>query len=212
EVSGLAQSRLEQLGDRRRVRARAEVLHRLVEAGDRSDRRGAHPWHLLDRTRDLPDRAAGGVRVGREPPLARIADPAPGRVDDPPEGHLVRRVDEQAQIRHRVLDLGPLVELRPADHLVGELEADQGVLEHPAHRVRPVEDRDVLAADPLLHAEALDLACDPARLLVLVGELGELDRLTALEVGPEALRPALAVWAADRVGGRRGWLGWARAV
>ena len=78
----------------------------------------------------------------------------------PRRGELTMRVnetasagfDEQAQVGDRVLDLGPLVELRPADHLVGDVEADEGVLEHPALRVGPVEDGDLGARDVLVAA------------------------------------------------------------
>ena len=165
------------------------------------------PGHLLGPPGDLPDRQAGGVGVGGEPALAGAADAPPRRVDDPREGDLVGGVDEQAEVGDRVLDLGPLVELGAADHLVGELEADQRVLQHPAHRVGPVEDRDVLAPHPLLLAEALDLARHPARLLVLVGQLRELHRLAAGALGPEPLRPTLAVALDHRVGGGEDRLG-----
>ena len=145
-----------------------------------------------------------------EATLAGVADPAPRGVDDSREGDQVGGVDQQAEVGDRVLDLGPLVELGAADHLVGQLEADQRVLEHPAHRVGPVEDRDVLAPHALLLAEALDLARHPARLLVLVAQLGEPHRLTAGDLGPEPLRPPLAVALDHRVGGREDRLG--RAV
>ena len=42
---------------------------------------------------------------------------------------------------------------------------------------------------------------------MLVAELGELDQLAALDVGPELLRPPLAVALDDRVGGREDGLG-----
>ena len=148
--------------------------------------------------------------MGGEPALAGLADAAARRVDDPREGDLVGGVDQQAEVGDRVLDLRPLVELGPADHLVGQLEADQRVLEHPAHRVGPVEDGDVLAPHPLLLAEPLDLPRHPARLLVLVGELAQLQRLAAGELGPEPLRPPFAVALDDRVGGGEDRLG--RAV
>src|SRR4249919_1205722 len=93
---------------------------------------------------------------------------SPARVDDAQEGDLVGRVEQQAEVGDGVLDLGPVVELGAADHLIGDLVADQRVLQHPAHRVGPVEDGDVGALDPVLLPQPLDLSRDPARLLVLV--------------------------------------------
>ena len=142
-----------------------------------------------------------------EPALAGVADAPPRRVDDPGEGDLVGGVDEQAEVGDRVLDLRPLVELGPADHLVGKLEAHQRVLQHPAHRVGPIEDRDLGALHPLLLGEAADLAGHPARLLVLVGQLGELHRLAVGAFGPEPLGPALAIALDHRVGGGEDRLG-----
>ena len=113
-----------------------------------------------------------------EPRLAGVADPAPRRVDHAAEADLVGGVDQQLEVGDRVLDLGALVELGAADHLVGELVADQDVLQHPALGVGPVEDRDLVARGPLLH-QALDLAGDAAGLGVLVVELGD-DHLLAL--------------------------------
>src|SRR5215210_5185031 len=142
EVAGALQERLEQVRDRSALELGAELLDQLGEAGDRLDGGGPESGHGLGLARHLPDRAAGGIRVRAEPALARVADPAPRRVDDASEADLVGRVDEQLQIGDRVLDLGALVELGPADHLIGQLVADQDVLEHPAVSVGPVEDRD----------------------------------------------------------------------
>jgi hypothetical protein len=51
----------------------------------------------------------------------------------------------QVQVADRVLDLGAVVELRAADDLVADLAAHERVLEDPGLRVRPVEDRDLVA-------------------------------------------------------------------
>ena len=109
-------------------------------------------------------------------------------------------VREQREVGDRVLDLGALVELRAADHLVGDVVADERVLEHPALGVGPVEDRDLVRAIVLLGDEPLDLAGDVARLRVLVVELGDHDRLPAPGLGPEVLLLLLAVVGDDRVG------------
>ncbi len=61
----------------------------------------------------------------------RVADPAPRPVRDPHQRDGVRRVVEHLQVRDGVLDLGALVEARPADHLVRDALPDEHVLEHP---------------------------------------------------------------------------------
>ena len=108
----------------------------------------AAAWRQHSRERGLPEAAAG-------------------RVGDPREADHVEGVGEQRQVGDRVLDLGALVELRPADHLVGDLAAHERVLEHPRHRVRAVQHRDLRACGALVQ-ESLDLAHDEPRLGVLV--------------------------------------------
>ena len=117
------------------------------------------------------------------------------RVNAPPSC----RVDEEGQVRDRVLDLRPLVELRAADHLVADLRAHEHVLEHPRLRVRPVEDGDLGPRDALVD-EPLDLRGDVARLGVLVGQLAHLDRVALADVGPQRLGLPPAVVGHDRVG------------
>ena len=141
-----------------------------------------------------------------QPALAGVAD-APARgVDDAREADLVGRVDEQVQVGDRVLDLGPLVELGAADHLVGQLVADEDVLQHPAVGVGPVEDRDLVAFDLPLVDQLLDLAGDVARLAVLVVELGDGDLLALPRVGPEVLLAVRPVVGDQPVCGRENGL------
>ena len=129
----------------------------------------------------------------------RLADPPSGRVDDPREGDHVGRVDQGDEVGHGVLDLGALVELRPADDLVADLVADQPILQHPRLRVGPVEDRDLLARDALVD-EPLDLAGHEPRLGVLVVELADLDRIALAELGEQRLALAAPVVGDHRVG------------
>ena len=149
EVAALGEDRLEQLGDGAGavggLGALAQAAHRLGEPAHRLQRRGAQAGHPLGLGEHVPDVLAGGVRVREQPRLGRLADPAARRVDDPRERHRVGRVRDQAQVGDRVLDLGALVELRAPDHLVGDLEPHQRVLEHAALGVDPVEDRDLVA-------------------------------------------------------------------
>ncbi len=121
-----------------------------------------------------------------------LAEPAPGRVGDPREADDVERIGEELQVGDGVLDLGALVELRAADHLIGDLAAHQRVLEYARHRVRPVEHGDLLARGALVD-EPLDLADDEARLGVLVLEPPQVNRIALAELAPQPLGDAAAV-------------------
>ena len=137
--------------------------------------------------------------MSQQAALRGLADAAPRRVDHAPEGDRVGGIGQQREIGERVLDLGALVELRAADHLVGDVEPHQRVLQHAALGIRPVEDRDVAAGDALLVCEPLDLGRDVPRLGVLVLELGDVDGLAAADVAPQLLGLAALVVRHDRV-------------
>ena len=125
------------------------------------------------------------------------------------EAHHVERVGEQRQVGDRVLDLGALVELGPTDHLVGDLAAHERVLDHPRHRVRAVQDRDLRARGALVE-ETLDLADDEPRLGVLVVERARRGRRPLPQLAPQPLGDAAAIVGDHRVGRRQDRLG--RAV
>ena len=138
------------------------------------------------------------VGVGLETGDRRVPDPAPWPVRDSHQRDGVVGVVDHLQIGHDVLDLGPLVELRAADHLVLDRLADEHVLQHSRLCVRPVEDRDLRAAEALLD-EAGDLDGHEPRLGVLVLDLEHADRLALPQLRPELLRLALAVVRDHRV-------------
>src|SRR5262249_31304395 len=118
--------------------------------------------------------------------------------------------DEQLEGGHGVLYLGALVEIGPTDHLVGELVADEDVLEHPAVGVCSGEDPNLVAAHAAPVDQLLPLARDEARRGMLALELGEVDLLALAELGPEALAEPAGVVGDDTVGGLENGLG--RAV
>ena len=151
--------------------------------------------------RDVPHGLAERRRLGDHARERGLADAAPRAVRDAREADLVGRVGQQREIGDRVLDLRALVELRPADHLVGHLRAHQRVLEHARLRVGPVEDRDLRARDALVD-QLLDRAQHGARLGVLVGERADRDRVALADLGPQLLAHLVAVVRDHRVGRR----------
>ena len=146
------------------------------------------------------ERLAVRLRPGPEPGDRGVADPAARPIGDAHERHGVVGVVDHLEVGDRVLDLGALVEARAADHLVRDALADEHVLEHPALRVRPVEDRD-LRARPALLDQLRHLRGDEARLGVLVLDLERSHRRPVAEVGEERLLLALAVVGDDGVRG-----------
>ncbi len=191
DVAASLEHALDELGHRQLEGARHQRLDQCAEALDSLERRRPHSG-LLRELGCLPERDPVRVGVGLESSDRRVADPAPRLVRDPHQRDGVVRVVDHLQVRDDVLDLGPLVELRAADHLVLDRLADEHVLEHARLRVRPVEDRDLRAAEALLD-EAGDLDGDEPRLGVLVLDLEHADRLSLPQLRPELLRLALAV-------------------
>ena len=136
-------------------------------------------------------RRRGAGRAARARELAQavergLADAAGRRRHRAAEGHVVEGVHDEAEIRHDVLDLAPLVEPHAAHDQVGDARAAQGVFQDPGLGIRAVEDGDVSVVDALAAQAAHELGHE-ARFLVLVP--GPVDgRLLALAVlRPEAL-------------------------
>ncbi len=161
---------------------------------------------MVDRLEQRPVHLRG---VRREAVERRRPDAAPGLVHDPAQRDLVGRVVDHLEIGDRVLDLGPLVEPRPADDPVADALAHEHVLEHARLGVHPVEDGDVSRAGALLERPG-DLPRDEPGLGVLVVGLDHAHRQAPAEVGPQLLRPPVGVAGDHGVGGIEDRLG--RAV
>ena len=150
----------------------------------------------------IEERLAVRFRPGPQPGDGGIAYPAAGAVGDAHERDGVVGVVDHLKVGHRVFDLGALVEARAADHLVRDALADEHVLEHPALRIRPVEDRDLRAGPPFLD-QLGDLRGHEPRLRVLVLHLESAHRRAVAEVREERLLLALAVVLDDGVRGAK---------
>ena len=127
------------------------------------------------------------------------ADAALGRVDDAQQALRVVGVHEDGEVGDEVADLGALVELGPADDLVGDRVAPELLLEHAALRVGAVEDGHLvrpvgpLGALGLALEQLLHLAGDELGLGALVVDLHDLDERALAPRGPQVLALALAV-------------------
>ncbi len=133
----------------------------------------------------------GGQRVHHA-----LADSARRDVDHPPQAHVVVRIEEQLQVRQRVLDFLPLVEPDAADDAVRDALAAQRVLDDPRLRVGPVEDGHRRVARRA-HRRPRD-ARDGVGLLEFVIRQVVADLVAAGPVRPEPLLLAVAVLTDDR--------------
>ena len=158
----------------------------------------------------LGEREAVAGGVGVEPADGAVAHAPLRDVEHPLDRHLVGRVHDRPQVGQRVLDLPAVVEAGAADDLVRDAGPHERVLEHPALRVGPVEDRHVAPARVTDLVQLRHLADHPLRLVDLVLGVEADDGLAAALVGPELLRLAAHVVGDDRVGGVEDGLG--RAV
>ena len=157
-------------------------------------------------TNGMRSRSASGADAG----LGPVADAALGHVDDAPQVDRVAGVGEHPQVGQGVLDLAPLVEPRAADHLVGQPDPHEHLLEGTRLGVGAVEHRDVAGPHAVLVAEPVDRAGHERRLVVLVVADVADDAGAVAGVAPQVLLAAALVAGDDRVGGAQDGLG--RAV
>ena len=198
EIAGPLEHALDQLGDGDLQRDRHERLQQAAQRLHRAQRR-CREADLLGAADRVPERAADAVGERLEARERRVPHPAPRPVRDARQRDRVGRVVEHLQVGDRVLDLGPLVEPRPADHLVVDALPHEDVLQHAALGIGSVNHGHLGEARALVE-HARDLGGDVARLGVLVLDLDDAHRLALAEVGPELLLLALAVVLDDRVG------------
>ena len=180
---------------------------------------GGEVLDQLDETAQRPGGAAGQGLVGdqllhrrphRQVAVAGVladgldgllADATGRHVDHPLQRGVVVAAVEQAQVGHRVLDLGALEEALAAVDAVGNLLAQQGLFQHPRLGVGAVEDGDLAALETVLAQRRLDRLDYVARLVVLVEGGVQADRLAVAAVGPQLLAEAPVVVGDQRVGG-----------
>ena len=201
DVAGALQHRLQH---RRRAGARLDqhpqVVDQLPERLHRRQRPRGEAVRVLAAAQRLGEREALPLRERLEAGLRPVADAALGHVEHAAQRDGVLGVGQQPQVGQRVAYLPALVEAHPADHLVGQPDPDEHLLEDPRLRVGPVEHRDVGRSQALLVGEPVDLGRDEGRLVVLVvGDVAD-DLLALARVGPQVLGLASLVARDDRVG------------
>jgi hypothetical protein len=96
-----------------RSRARAQPIRLAEQAGRHAHRHPLLPRHAL--------------HVANR----RIPQAALGLIDNALKGQVIRRLGDDAQIRHRIADFRPLIEFRPPHHAIGQAQRDQALLKGP---------------------------------------------------------------------------------
>ena len=147
----------------------------------------------LFRTRGKRIRNVGQGAVQRHIVLLRVmhqllhgavADGALGHVDDAAQGHIVRRIDHNAQIRNHVAHFLAVIELLTAEDLVGNRRAHQHFFQHTALRVRAVENRHI-AIRFAVAVELADAVGDPRGFLAFVARVEEANRVALALLCPQ---------------------------
>ena len=184
DESGLREQRGQHVRHGRGVGGHRDLVEDRPQPQDRSRDLGTEP-ELVGLPHGLAQRDARLVRMVLQSGLRCGADPPLRGVHDPTQGHGVGRVGDGDEVPHRVLDLGPLVELGASEYPVGQGGADEHLLECSRLGVRAIEHRDVAVLDARL-VQRRDLVGDELRLVVLAVS-GEADDFLAVPNGREEL-------------------------
>src|SRR4028119_1702658 len=130
--------------------------------------------------------ARGAAPAPHQTPPRGRPEAALRDVDDPLQRDRVVLVRDHREVRHRVLDLRPLVEPDATNDLVRHALTHEHVLQRPALRVRPVEDRYVPQGSSRIH-ETQDLRDHKSSLRVVVSRRKHPDALALLPGRPQLL-------------------------
>ena len=141
-----------------------------------------------------PASAPRTSRAASTPSIGDVADAALGHGDDAPHRDVVVLIHHGREVREHVLDLLALVEARAAHELVGDLGADEALLDRAGLGVGAVHDRDIGPARTCPVATSrLISSRDESRLVLLGVRDVARDALASAGVGPQVLGPALGV-------------------
>src|SRR5437763_8156752 len=114
---------------RQRLLLRAPALEHGEQVAQRAARLGLELVGFHERLRRRGERDAALARMLVQELERGIAKPPPRHVDDALEGEVVAGRMNDAEIGKRIANLLALVEARPADHPVRQLEGDEAILE-----------------------------------------------------------------------------------
>ena len=121
-----------------------------------------------------------------------VAQAALGRVEDPLERQIVRRLVDDAQVRECIADFGALVEAKTPDDAIGHADGDEPVLELARLELGAHQDRGPVQADPAPR-QAFQLLADPPRLFRAIPDAKHAHLLARIDLGPQRLAESVAV-------------------
>ena len=141
--------------------------------------------------RALQQRHAIGARRALDIGLRLVAKAAFWQVHHPFKGQIILGRHREAEIGHRVADLGAFVETRPADDAVGQADGQEAVLEGPHLVAGADEDGHVFKAHHRQAApsglQRLDLVADPAGFFLAIPMADQPQLFAALGRRPQRL-------------------------
>ncbi len=120
-------------------------------------RRPAHLRNLVGPSQRLRQGQSVADGKGLDAVHSDFADSPRRGVDDPQQRDLVSRIGQHLQVSQQVANFLAIVELHASDDLVRNATPNECFFEGPAHRVDPIEDRD-LPGGHLLRKQCIDLS------------------------------------------------------
>ena len=185
DVARPFQHELEQPTGALRLRL-VELIEQFEELGDALHGSSGHAG-VVSAPQGVDERDAVRRSPRVELPDCGVTDATLRHVQHSLHADLVDRVHDGPHVRESILHLTAVVEARAADDLVGNAEAHQLIFDHPAHRVRSIEDGDIAPTFALV-VQPADLVRHPLRLVALVVGVIAHDGGPGSGVGPQLLR------------------------
>ena len=128
-----------------------------------------------------------------------VANGALGHVDDAAQAHVIRRIDDHAQVGHHVADFLAIIELLAAEDLVGDARAHQHFFHHTGLGIGAVEHGAVAVILPC-PVELADAARDPGSLIALVTSSIQMNLFARALFRPQGLFLTASVVSDDLIG------------
>ena len=148
----------------------------------------------------LEQRLAAGIGIFLQTCHSRITDTAARNIDNTQQAQAVMRIIKQAQICQRILDFLALIELRTADHRIGDTALNQHFLEYTRLRVSAVQHCHIAQLSTFIQLQLLHIFNHIACFISFIVRLIVNDFRTVAVGSPQIFRLASAVVVDNGIG------------
>ena len=148
----------------------------------------------------LEQRLAAGIGIFLQTCHSRITDTAVRNIDNTQQAQAVMRIIKQAQICQRILDFLALIELRTADHRIGDTALNQHFLEYTRLRVSAVQHCHIAQLSTFIQLQLLHIFNHIACFISFIVRLIVNDFRTVAVGSPQIFRLASAVVVDNGIG------------